>query len=196
MARVVDRTIMMEILKTPLEGLALIKPAVFRDDRGYFLETYNERELSQVIAPDLEFVQDNESMSGLHVLRGLHYQDAPYAQGKLVRVVQGAVLDVAVDIRPNSPTYGKHITVRLDDQNKHMLWIPPGFAHGFLALADRTIFVYKCTAPYHKASERTIRWDDPDIGIDWGIQDPLVSDKDRAGAAFRSLTIRREDTAL
>lgn len=187
---------MMEILKTPLEGVALIKPAVFQDDRGYFLETYNERELAQIIAPDLEFVQDNESMSRLHVLRGLHYQEPPHAQGKLVRVVQGAVLDVAVDIRPSSPTFGKHITVRLDDRDKHMLWIPPGFAHGFLALSDRTIFVYKCTAPYHRASERTIRWDDPEIGIDWGIQEPLVSEKDRAGAAFRSLSTHREDTAL
>src|SRR5512138_2587473 len=134
----------MEIITTPIEGLLIIKPNVFEDDRGYFFESYN-REVFLKNGLDLHFVQDNESKSKKGVLRGLHFQVPPFAQGKLVRVVKGAVLDVAVDLRKNSPTYGKHVSAELSEANKTMFWIPPGFAHGFITLEEETIFVYKCT---------------------------------------------------
>ena len=139
----------MEIIKTPLEGLLIVKPDVFEDDRGYFFESYNRNAfLAQGIAVD--FVQDNESRSKKGVLRGLHFQNPPHAQGKLVRVMRGSVLDVAVDIRKKSPTYGKWSSIMLSGQNKWMYWIPAGFAHGFLTLEDDTIFFYKCTQGYNK----------------------------------------------
>jgi len=194
MAGLVDRENMMEIEQTALEGVLLIKPKVHSDDRGHFLETFTPR-LAEAIGMEWEFVQDNESMSAANVLRGLHYQESPHAQGKLVRVVCGAVLDVAVDIRPGSTSFGRHVAIELNDRNKHMLWIPPGFAHGFRTLEDRTVFVYKCTAPYHHASERTIRWNDADLGIDWGTRTPLVSAKDNNGMDFRSFMSSRPDTA-
>jgi len=175
---------MMEILTTELPGLLRLRPRIFTDDRGRFLETFNERTFRQATGVDLPFVQDNESRSQANVLRGLHFQLDPNAQGKLVHVAVGAVLDVCVDIRPDSPTRGRHIAVELDAELKEMLWIPPGFAHGFRALVDDTVFVYKCTAYYHPPSERTIRWDDPELGIDWGTSAPLVSSKDAAGHAF------------
>jgi len=174
----------MEIVKTPIEGLLVIKPDVFEDARGYFFESYNrDKFLSHGI--DVEFMQDNESKSGKHVLRGLHFQDPPYAQGKLVRVMQGSVLDVAVDIRKGSPTYGQWAAIELSGGNKWMYWIPAGFAHGFLTLEDNTIFFYKCTNIYHKESEGCIRWNDPDLAINWGIETPVISDRDSKSPFFR-----------
>jgi len=176
----------MEIIITPLEGLLIIKPAVFEDDRGYFFESYN-REKFMENGIDVTFVQDNESKSKRGVLRGLHFQRSPYAQGKLVRVMRGSVLDVAVDIRKGSPTYGKWSSIVLSGQNKWMYWIPAGFAHGFLTLEDNTIFFYKCTNVYNKASEGAIRWNDPDLNIDWGVSDPVISPKDAVAPLFREL---------
>ncbi len=166
-----------------IQGLLLLKPRIFADDRGHFMETWNERTFRDLVG-DHRFVQDNESTSRKHVLRGLHFQLAPHAQGKLVRVIKGAVLDVCVDIRKDSPTYGQHARIPLQAGDGKLLWIPPGFAHGFLALEEGTVFSYKCTALYHPASERTILWNDRDLGIQWGATDPIVSEKDRQGFAF------------
>lgn len=177
----------MEIIKTGIAGLLIVKPQVFEDYRGYFFESYNkEKFLSQGI--DQNFVQDNESKSMKGVLRGLHFQAPPFAQGKLVRVMKGAVLDVAVDLRKQSPTYGKWASIELTESNKWMYWVPPGFAHGFLTLEDNTVFFYKCTNVYNKMSEGSIRWNDPDLGIDWGISQPLLSDKDREAPLFKDFT--------
>ncbi|MBE0647328.1 MAG: dTDP-4-dehydrorhamnose 3,5-epimerase [Bacteroidales bacterium] len=173
----------MEIIKTPLEGLLIIKPDVFEDERGYFFESFNQAKfLSHGI--DVTFVQDNESKSKRGVLRGLHFQNPPFAQGKLVRVMRGSVLDVAVDIRKESPTYGKWSSIVLSGQNKWMYWVPAGFAHGFLTLEDDTIFFYKCTNIYNKESEGAIRWNDPDLNVDWGISDPVISPKDEVAPLF------------
>lgn len=173
----------MEIIKTPLEGLLIIKPDVFEDERGYFFESYNyDKFLKEDL--DLKFLQDNESKSKKGVLRGLHFQAPPFAQGKLVRVMRGSVLDVAVDIRKDSPTYGKWESIVLSGQNKWMYWIPAGFAHGFVTLEDDTIFFYKCTNPYNKASEGSVRWNDALLNINWGIADPLISDKDKIAPGF------------
>jgi len=174
----------MEIIKTPLAGLLIIKPDVFEDERGYFFESYN-RDKFLAHGIDVTFVQDNESKSRKGVLRGLHFQNPPFDQGKLVRVMRGSVLDVAVDIRKNSPTYGKSSSIVLSGQNKWMYWIPTGFAHGFLTLEDDTIFFYKCTNVYNKESEGAIRWNDPDLGIDWGIGEPVISPKDEVAPMFR-----------
>jgi dTDP-4-dehydrorhamnose 3,5-epimerase len=177
----------MELQETPLKGLLILRPTVFRDDRGWFLESFNERKFQEAIGEVPRFVQDNESLSQRGVVRGLHFQVAPYGQAKLVRVVQGAVLDVCLDIRPLSPTFGQHYKVRLSGEEKHMLWIPEGFAHGFSTLQDHTIFSYKCTAFYDPPSERAVLWNDPALGIDWGIKDPVISAKDRAGKPFANV---------
>jgi dTDP-4-dehydrorhamnose 3,5-epimerase len=177
----------MEIIKTPLEGLLIIKPDVFEDDRGYFFESFNHEKFLQA-GLDLKFIQDNESRSKEGVLRGLHFQAPPFAQGKLVRVMRGSVCDVAVDIRKESPTYGKWESIILSGQNKWMYWIPPGFAHGFVTLEDDTIFFYKCTNVYSKVSEGSILWNDPDLNISWGIKDPVISDKDRISPRFSEMT--------
>jgi len=174
----------MEIIKTELEGLLIIKPDVFEDERGYFFESYN-REKFRDAGIDLKFVQDNESKSRKGVVRGLHLQAPPFEQGKLVRVMRGSALDVAVDIRKNSPTYGKWASIELSGQNKWMYWIPPGFAHGFATLEDETIFFYKCTNVYNKDAERCFFWNDPDINIDWGISNPVVSKRDTEAPRFR-----------
>lgn len=174
---------MMVTTELGLGGLLLLRPRVFTDERGSFMETWNERTFGEMVGRH-HFVQDNESTSRKGVLRGLHFQLEPHAQGKLVRAVAGSVLDVCVDIRPDSPTYGKHEKVLLAASERTMLWIPPGFAHGFVALEEETVFTYKCTAPYHPASERTILWNDPELDIDWGVSDPIVSEKDRNGFAF------------
>jgi dTDP-4-dehydrorhamnose 3,5-epimerase len=166
--------------------LVLIEPAVFRDDRGYFFESY-QKEKFRNLGIDVDFVQDNESMSHGNVLRGLHFQKPSYAQGKLVRVVRGSVLDVAVDLRKASKTYGKWESSVLSADNKLMMWIPEGFAHGFLILEDDTIFQYKCTNNYNKESECGIIWNDPDLQIIWGVDNPLVSEKDLQGILFRDL---------
>lgn len=176
----------MNLIKTQIEGLFLIKPLLFKDDRGYFFESFQKEKL-KAIGIDEEFVQDNESMSGKGVLRGLHFQKPPFAQGKLVRVVSGSVLDVAVDLRKGSKTYGKWESSVLSAANKLMMWIPEGFAHGFLVMEDDTIFQYKCTTYYDKESECGIIWNDPDLKIDWGIKKPLVSEKDLQGGRFKNL---------
>ncbi len=175
----------MEIKKTKIEGLLIIKPSVFTDERGYFFESYNKDNFTK-LGLSTEFVQDNESKSQKNVLRGLHFQNPPYEQGKLVRVIKGAVLDVAVDIRVGSPTYGQWESVVLTEENKVMYWIPAGFAHGFLTLKDDTIFSYKCTNVYNKQSEGSIMWNDPDIGIEWNIDNPVLSDKDKVAPDFKS----------
>lgn len=175
---------MMEVTNTELDGVLLLQPRIFTDERGRFHETFNQRRFAEATGLDISFVQDNESRSHRKVLRGLHFQVPPFAQGKLVSVVKGAVLDVCVDIRPHSPTVGRHIKVHLDANERTMLWIPPGFAHGFVALEDDTVFAYKCTAYYHPASERTIRWNDPELAIDWGVEHPVVSAKDAEGMPF------------
>ena len=174
----------MEIIKTPLQGLLIIKPDVFEDERGYFFESFNHSKFRD-FGMDISFLQDNESKSKKGVLRGLHFQSPPFAQGKLVRVMQGAVLDVAEDIRKNSPTYGKWESITLSGRNKWMYWIPEGFAHGFVTLEDDTIFFYKCTNVYNKESEGSILWNDRDLNINWNIKDPVISDKDRYSPVFR-----------
>jgi dTDP-4-dehydrorhamnose 3,5-epimerase len=176
----------MHLIKTHIEGLVLIEPIVFRDDRGYFFESF-QKEKFQALGIDVDFLQDNESMSQKNVLRGLHFQIPPFAQGKLVRVVRGSVLDVAVDIRRKSKTYGKWESSVLSAENKLMMWIPEGFAHGFITLEDDTIFQYKCTNYYNKESECGIIWNDPDLKIDWGIDKPMVSEKDLKGLHFKDL---------
>jgi dTDP-4-dehydrorhamnose 3,5-epimerase len=174
----------MEISKTHLEGLLVIKPRVFGDDRGYFFESWSKQSFTEV-GLDLDFVQDNQSLSGKGVLRGLHFQSPPYAQGKLVRVIKGAVLDVAVDIRKDSPTYGQYFSVELSEENKTIVWVPPGFAHGFATLKDNTIFTYKCTEVYNKESEGALLWNDKDLNINWEVNDPLVSEKDLVAGNFK-----------
>jgi dTDP-4-dehydrorhamnose 3,5-epimerase len=173
----------MELINTGIEGLWVIQPKVFADARGYFFESYN-KELFAKNNLNLDFVQDNQSLSHKGVLRGLHFQNPPYAQGKLVRVITGGVYDVAVDIRKNSPTYGKYFGAELTEENKLMMYIPEGFAHGFLTLRDNTIFAYKCTNFYNKASEESIKWNDPAIGVKWNVKDPLLSEKDTGGKDF------------
>ena len=171
--------------KTKLEGLLIIQPNVFEDDRGYFFESFRLDKFRDM-GIDLNFVQDNESKSQKDVLRGLHFQNPPFEQGKLIKIVKGAVIDVAVDIRKNSPTYGQWVSHELSEYNKTMFWIPPGFAHGFLTLEDDTIFQYKCTNYYNKESEGSIRWNDPDLNINWNIKDPIVSDKDHSAILFKN----------
>ncbi|MGR3812288.1 dTDP-4-dehydrorhamnose 3,5-epimerase [Jiulongibacter sp. NS-SX5] len=167
----------MEFIKTSIEGLVEIKPKVFPDPRGYFFESY-QYELFKANGIDEHFVQDNQSYSTAGVLRGLHMQREPFAQGKLVRVIKGKVLDVAVDVRKGSPTYGKWESVILDTEQHNMFYVPPGFLHGFVTLED-AIFSYKCTNTYNKASETGVVWNDPELNIDWGIENPLVSEKDQ-----------------
>ena len=170
----------MNIILTEIEGLVIIEPKVFGDNRGYFFESFSERRFKEMVA-DVDFVQDNESKSCRGVVRGLHFQKPPYAQAKLVRVVKGKVLDVAVDLRKDSPTYGKHVAVELTGDNHKQVFIPKGFAHGFAVLEDETIFQYKCDEYYEPTSEGAIAWDDPDIGIDWKLplEDVILSEKDK-----------------
>lgn len=177
----------MEIVPTEIPDVLIIKPQVFTDERGYFFESYN-REKFIAAGIDVNFVQDNESKSMKGVLRGLHFQKPPFAQGKLVRVMRGAVLDVAVDLRAGSPWYGKWAAIELTEHNKWMYWIPPGFAHGFLTLDDNTVFFYKCTNVYNKESEGSVRWNDPELNINWGsgIQ-PVLSGKDQVAPMFAEL---------
>jgi len=175
----------MEIIKTPIEGLLVIKPKIFGDDRGYFFESWSKESFAKNVL-NLDFVQDNQSLSSKGVLRGLHFQNPPFSQGKLVRVIKGAVLDVVVDIRKESSTYGKHFSIELNEENKTICWIPPGFAHGFVTLQDDTIFTYKCTEVYNSASEEALLWSDKDLNIDWRAINPLVSDKDLVAGSFKN----------
>lgn len=169
----------MEILAGDIAGLFIIEPKVFGDSRGYFFESFHAERFAQATGYAVNFVQDNESFSQKGVLRGLHRQVEPYAQAKLVRVVQGSVLDVAVDVRPGSPTFGQHQAILLSAENRRQFFIPEGFLHGFLTLEDNTIFQYKCSNYYAPEHEAGIRWNDPDIGIDWGVSDPILSEKDK-----------------
>lgn len=170
-----------------IEGLIEFLPRVFRDDRGYFLETFSQKWFEPLgLQPN--FVQDNQSVSKKGVLRGLHFQKPPHAQGKLVRVTSGSALDVAVDLRRNSPTYGQHVTCVLDAEKHNLFYIPEGFAHGFAALEDNTTFLYKCTDFYNQPSEGGILWNDPALGIDWGVTQPLVSPKDEVLPPLQNFT--------
>lgn len=183
----------MRVEKTKLEGLLMLHPQIFGDERGWFMESFNqqsfENALKELNLPIPIFVQDNHSCSQKGVLRGLHFQREPYAQGKLVRVVQGKVWDVAVDIRPNSKTYGEWVGVELSAENKTMFWIPEGFAHGFIALEDNTQFLYKTTNYYNKESEGSIIWNDPKLEIDWKVncENMVISEKDKLAQPFNSL---------
>lgn len=173
----------MKVIETGFEGLLELEPKVFRDERGYFFESYNKEQFKQ-FGVQADYVQDNQSLSQKGVLRGLHFQAPPYAQGKLVRVIHGAVLDVALDIRQGSPTFGQHHSVLLTAKNMKLFWIPTGFAHGFATLEDDTIFAYKCTNVYNQESEGCVLWNDALLGIDWGLENPLVSMKDAAGTPW------------
>lgn len=166
----------MNITKTDIPGLLVIEPTVFKDERGFFVETYNEEPYG-VVGISQVFVQDNCSWSCRGSLRGLHFQE-PEPQGKLVQVLYGSVFDVAVDLRRGSPTFGKWVSVGLSDHHFKQLWIPPGFAHGFCVTSENALFAYKCTVPYAPDCDRAIAWNDPDLGITWPIQDPLLSPKD------------------
>lgn len=158
----------MEVIKTAIEGVVIIEPRLFADARGYFFESFSQKAFNEQVRA-VQFVQDNESKSGYGVLRGLHFQKPPYAQSKLVRVIKGAVLDVAVDIRRGSPTFGQHVAVELTEENHRQFFIPRGFAHGFSVLSDEVVFQYKCDNFYAPQHEGAIAWDDPDLGIDWKI---------------------------
>lgn len=175
----------MEIIKTDIDGVVIIRPRVFEDARGYFFESWSKREFDAQVRP-VNFVQDNESMSTRGVIRGLHFQRPPYSQSKLVRCVRGRVLDVAVDIRRGSPTYGRHVAVELSEDNHLQLFMPRGFAHGFSVLSDVAVFQYKCDNYYHPESEGGIKLDDPDLGIGWhiGPAEAVLSDKDRSRSPF------------
>ena len=174
----------MKIEKTSLNDLLVIYPEIFGDDRGYFMESFNEEVLNKNIN-EYKFVQDNQSLSSKGVLRGLHFQNPPYDQGKLIRVIQGAVNDVVVDIRKNSSTFGQTLKIKLTGSNFKMLWIPPGFAHGFETLEEGTIFVYKVTNYYNKDSEGCILWNDPTLNIEWETKNPVISKKDKEGQLFK-----------
>ena len=169
----------MEVIKTALEGVVIIEPRVFKDARGYFFESFSQREFDEKVRP-IQFVQDNESMSTYGVMRGLHYQRMPYTQSKLVRCVKGAVLDVAVDIRKGSPTFGQHVAVELSEDNHRQLFIPRGFAHGFAVLSDVAVFQYKCDNFYHPEADAGIQLMDESLGIDWRIpfEQAILSEKD------------------
>ncbi len=180
-----------KFIETGIEGMFVVEPTVFEDNRGYFMETYQENDFRDA-GHDLTFVQDNQSKSSKGVLRGLHLQ-LNYPQGKLVRVIKGEVFDVGVDLRGDSPTYGKWYGEILSDENKKQLYIPPGFAHGFLVLSDEAEFLYKCTEFYHGDDESGIKWDDEDIAIDWpldGIDEIILSDKDKEWKSFKEANIK------
>ncbi len=176
----------MEIIKTDIEGVVIIEPRIFEDDRGYFYESFSDREFREKVC-NTQFVQDNQSKSSRGVLRGLHFQKGAHAQSKLVRAVKGAVLDVAVDIRKGSPTYGKYVAVELTEDNHRQLFVPRGFAHGFAVLSDIAIFQYKCDNFYNKESEGSLRWDDAELGIEWGLplDSVLLSDKDKVSPLLK-----------
>ena len=178
----------MNVIETGIPGLVIIEPRVFGDARGYFFEVFNRRVFFEAVG-EVDFIQDNESRSSYGVVRGLHFQKGEWAQAKLVRVVEGSVLDVAVDIRPGSPTYGQHAAVELSGENHRQLFIPRGFAHGFSVLSETAVFQYKCDNYYHPEAEGAIAWDDPDLAIDWRIPADrvLLSEKDRHHPSFKAL---------
>ena len=176
----------MEVIKTAIEGVVIIEPRIFTDARGYFFESLSQKEFDEKVRP-IRFVQDNESKSGYGVMRGLHYQKMPYTQSKLVRCVKGAVLDVAVDIREGSPTFGQHVAVELTEENHRQFFIPKGFAHGFLVLSENAEFTYKCSDFYHPNDEGGLIWNDKDINVEWPIPEGMeliFSDKDQKWGSF------------
>ena len=175
----------MNVISTSITDVKLIEPKVFGDARGFFFESFNQKAFNEATGTNHQFVQDNHSRSAKGVLRGLHYQ-IQQPQGKLVRVVRGAVFDVAVDIRKSSPTFGRWVGAELSEDNQHQLWVPPGFAHGFLVLSDLADFLYKTTDYYAPQYERSILWNDSDLNIDWPIGEPILSNKDRQGLKFNS----------
>ena len=176
----------MEVIKTDIEGVVIIEPRIFKDDRGYFYESFSQREFEEKVCRTT-FVQDNQSKSSYGVLRGLHFQKPPYCQSKLVRCIKGAVLDVAVDLRKGSPTFGKHVAVELTEDNHRQLFVPRGFAHGFAVLSEEAVFQYKCDNFYNKESEGAIAWNDPELAIDWRIpaEKALLSGKDKLNKGIR-----------
>lgn len=176
----------MKIHKTSLEGVLIVEPDFFPDARGYFFESYNKKKYSEA-GLNMNFVQDNISKSSIGTVRGLHYQIGEHAQGKLCQVITGKVLDVTVDVRIGSPTFGQHFAAELTGENPKQLWIPPGFAHGFSVLSDEAIFSYKCTALYSKESERSIMFNDEDLNIDWKVSTPNVSEKDLSAKKFKDI---------
>ena len=179
----------MEVIKTAIDGLVIIEPKVFQDARGYFFESFSQREFEEKVRK-INFVQDNESMSSYGVMRGLHFQRPPFTQSKLVRCVKGRVLDVAVDIRKGSPTYGQHVAVELSEDNHRQFFVPRGFAHGFVVLSDYAEFCYKVTDFYHPNDELGIMWNDPDIGVEWPIPEGMeiiLSEKDKKLCSFKEL---------
>lgn len=169
---------------TNIEGLIIIETKKFIDDRGYFYETYQHRKFCEFVGRDIQFVQENESMSSINVIRGLHFQAPPHAQGKLVRVPFGKVLDVVVDIRNNSSTFGKSFSIELSQENGKQLWIPEGFAHGFVCLSENSLLSYKCTNYYNQPSENAILWNSSNLNIDWNVNNPIVSEKDQNAKDF------------
>ncbi|MBN8827149.1 MAG: dTDP-4-dehydrorhamnose 3,5-epimerase [Sphingobacteriia bacterium] len=172
----------MKIIKTEIEGLVIIKPTVFEDSRGYFFESFREDEFKEL---NFNPIQDNESFNyNKGTLRGLHLQQPPFAQAKLIRCIKGEIIDVAVDLRPNSPTFGKHYKIILNENNKFSFFIPKGFAHGYITLSDETIVFYKVDAPYNKSAELTIKWDDEKLGINWDIVPLIISEKDQLGITY------------
>ena len=176
----------MKINTTNIDGVYLIKPRIFKDDRGVFFESFNEQIFKKKIDSKLNFVQDNQSLSYKGVLRGLHFQNPPHAQAKLVSVVKGCVIDVVVDLRKDSVTYGKYILEELSEYNNHQLFVPKGMAHGFLTLEDNTIFSYKCSGFYHKESEDSLLWNDSTLNIKWPHSNPILSEKDKNAKKFSS----------
>lgn len=179
----------MKFIETAIKDLLIIEPKIWKDNRGYFFESYNQKLFSDA-GIDAEFLQDNQSLSQKGALRGLHGQADPFAQGKLVRVIQGRVLDIAVDIRQSSPTYGQYVSIELSGENQLMFWVAPGFLHGFVTLEDNTIFTYKVTNLYDKASEIGVLWNDPELNIDWGIdqKEIILSEKDTLLPLFKDFT--------
>ncbi|GBE76488.1 MAG: dTDP-4-dehydrorhamnose 3,5-epimerase [Microcystis aeruginosa Ma_QC_Ch_20071001_S25] len=179
----------MKVIPTEIPDVLIIEPQVYGDDRGFFLESFNQKDFREKTGVNTTFVQDNHSMSLKNVLRGLHYQ-IPNPQGKLVRVVSGSVFDVAVDARKSSPTFGQWVGCVLSAENKRIFWVPEGFAHGFLVLSDRAEFLYKTTNYYYPQYEKTIAWNDADLGIDWPLETPpILSPKDQAGQPFKSVEV-------
>lgn len=187
----------MEVIKTDIEGVVILKPQIFGDARGYFFESYNKAAFDAAVGP-IEFLQDNESSSSYGVIRGLHFQKGKYAQAKLVRAIRGTVLDVAVDIRKGSPTFGKHVAVELSEENKLQLFIPRGFAHGFSVLSPSAVFGYKCDNVYAPQSEGGAAFDDPEIGIDWRIpeKDIILSEKDNCRPLLKDAEVFDINDAL
>lgn len=178
----------MKLIKTHIEGVTVIEPKVFSDSRGCFFESFSERDFAEAVGP-VRFVQDNESRSVYGVIRGLHFQKPPHAQAKLVRVVKGKVLDVVVDLRKDSPTFGQHVAMELSDENRRQMFIPRGFAHGFSVLSEEAVFQYKCDSYYAPESEGSLAWNDPDLNIDWNVPagSEILSDKDRMSPRLKDI---------